>query len=81
LTVTVQSRFVGPQFEDDLNQLPMAGFFILDVAASRQLFSNLAIFAAIENLLDRQYLVGRAGLDTLGQPFTVRAGLRFRAGR
>jgi outer membrane receptor protein involved in Fe transport len=80
LTVTVQSRFVGPQFEDDLNQLPMAGFFILDVAASRRLFSNLAIFAAIENLLDRQYLVGRAGLDTVGQPFTVRAGLRWRAG-
>jgi outer membrane receptor protein involved in Fe transport len=81
LTVTLQARFVGPQFEDDLNQLPMGGFFIVDVAASRRLFSELAIFVAVENLLDRRYVVGRAGLDTLGQPFTVRAGLRLRAGR
>jgi hypothetical protein len=30
------------------------------------------------NLLDRRYLVGRAGVDTVGAPRTVRAGLRRR---
>jgi len=81
LTASLQSRFVGPQYEDDLNLQPMAGFFIVDLAVSRQLVSGLEVFAAIENLFDRQYVVGRAGIDTIGQPFTVRGGLRLRTGR
>ena len=80
-TATLQTRFVSPQFEDDLNQLPMAGFFIVDLYASRRLIGELEIFAAVENLLNREYLVGRAGVDTVGQPLTVRAGLRLHLGR
>jgi outer membrane receptor protein involved in Fe transport len=77
LTATVLTRIVGLQFEDDLNQLPMPGFLIFDLAASRRIGSSLELYAAIENLFNRQYLVGRAGIDTIGQPFTVRLGLRL----
>ena len=80
ITATVQGRFISQQFEDDLNQLPMPGFFILDLAASRRIVSWLEGYAAIENLFNRQYLVGRAGVDTIGQPFTFRAGLRLHLG-
>lgn len=81
VTGTLQIRFVGPQFEDDLNTLPMAGFAIADLAISRRIASNLEVFAAAENLFNHSYVVGRAGVDTIGQPFTVRGGFRLRTGR
>jgi outer membrane receptor protein involved in Fe transport len=59
----------------------MAGLFIVDLYASRRLFGELEVFAAVENLFNREYLVGRAGVDTVGQPLTVRAGLRLHLGR
>ncbi|HLL52867.1 MAG TPA: TonB-dependent receptor, partial [Myxococcaceae bacterium] len=79
-TATAQARWVGPQFEDDLNQLPLGGAVVVDVSASRRVLGNLELFAMIENLLGRRYLVGRAGIDTLGQPFTVLGGVRLREG-
>jgi hypothetical protein len=33
----------------------------------------------VENALDRRFLVGRAGVDTVGAPRLVSAGLRLRA--
>ena len=50
----------------------------MDVSASRRLYQGLELFAVVENLFNREYLVGRAGVDTVGQPFMVRAGLRWR---
>ncbi len=78
-TATVQLRVVGPQFEDDLNEAGMGGVALVDVSASRRLYAGLELFAAVENLFNREYLVGRAGVDTVGQPFTLRAGLRWRS--
>jgi iron complex outermembrane receptor protein len=80
-TATLLTRVVGPQFEDDQNQLAMAGFLIVDLSASRRVIGELEVYAAVENLFNRVYLVGRAGVDTVGQPFTLRAGLRLHIGR
>jgi outer membrane receptor protein involved in Fe transport len=75
----VQVRVVGPQWEDDLNTLSMNGFAVLDAFASRILAGGLEVFAGAENILNVRYLVGRAGVDTLGAPFTFRVGLRLRS--
>jgi iron complex outermembrane receptor protein len=56
----------------------MGGYAVVDVSLGRRLFWKLEAFAAVENLFDRQYLVGRAGIDTIGQPFLMRVGLRLR---
>jgi iron complex outermembrane receptor protein len=77
-TATLQLRVTGPQYEDDLNERGMGGYAVVDVAASRHLFWKLDLFAAVENLFDREYLAGRAGVDTLGPPLTARVGLRLR---
>lgn len=77
-TATLQARVLGPQFEDDANLLAMGGYVLLDAALSRRLWWGLEVYVAAENLLDRTYLVGRAGVDTIGAPFTFRAGLRLR---
>ncbi|NVJ13277.1 TonB-dependent receptor [Myxococcus sp. AM010] len=78
VTATVQLRATGAQFEDDLNERPMGGYAVVDVSASRHLFWKLHVFGAVENLFDREYLAGRAGVDTLGPPLLARVGLRLR---
>jgi outer membrane receptor protein involved in Fe transport len=80
LTATVQLRVTGPQFEDDLNERGMGGYAVVDAFVSRRLVGGLELFAAGENLFNRRYLVGRAGIDTIGQPRMVRVGLRWRSG-
>lgn len=79
LTATVQLRVTGPQFEDDLNERGMGGYAVVDAFVSRQLVQKLELFAAVENLFNRRYLVGRAGVDTIGQPLMLRVGLRLRS--
>jgi outer membrane receptor protein involved in Fe transport len=78
VTATVQLRVTGPQYEDDLNERGMGGYAVVDVSASRRLFWKVHLFAAVENLFDREYLAGRAGVDTLGPPLLARVGLRLR---
>jgi iron complex outermembrane receptor protein len=78
VTASVQLRALGRQYEDDLNTLPMGAFAVVDAYVSREVGGGLSVFAAVENLFDREYLVGRAGVDTIGQPLTVRAGVHLR---
>ncbi len=78
LTATLQLRVTGPQFEDDLNERGMGGYAVVDAFVSRRLVGGLELFAAAENVFDQRYLVGRAGVDTIGQPLMLRVGLRLR---
>lgn len=75
--VTAQVRYLGDQYEDDLNTLPMAGFTLVDAIAARRLTHGLSVFVAVENLLDERYLVGRAGVDTIGAPRMIQVGLSY----
>jgi outer membrane receptor protein involved in Fe transport len=80
LTLGLQARAAGPQFDDDQNQLRLRGYFTLDALASRRLARGVEAFVAAENLTGRRYEVGRTPVLTLGPPLFVRAGLRFRFG-
>lgn len=77
-TATTEVRIDGPQFKDDLNTLEMGGFVVVSLSVSRRLWYGFELFSAIENLCDRRYVVGRAGIDTHGQPLLGRVGLRLR---
>jgi outer membrane receptor protein involved in Fe transport len=78
-TITAQVRYLGPQFEDDLNTLPMGAVALFDARIARVLGHGLAAFVTGENLFDRRYLVGRAGIDTLGAPRTIALGIALTA--
>lgn len=78
LSAALQVRVSGAQYEDDLNTLEMKPYAVVDLSFTRRLFWNLELFAAAENLLDATYLVGRAGVDTVGPPLIARGGLRIR---
>ena len=79
VTLVAQVRYLGPQFEDDLNTLPIGAVVLVDAHAERSLGHGLTIFASGQNLFDRRYLVGRAGIDTEGAPRTFELGIAYRA--
>ena len=53
---------------------------LIDVFAAWHATRRLDVFLAVENLLDKTYDVGRAGLATIGQPRFVHGGLRIQGG-
>jgi len=77
-TARVQGIAALIQYEDDQNTLPLGTQFRLDVYLARAIGRVVEIYAAMENILDRRDLVGRAGVDTISGPFTVRLGVRLR---
>ncbi len=80
VTVAIQGRAVGAQFDDDQNLFRLARFFTMDAFASRRLTRGLDVFAAFENLLNQRYEVGRTPTRTLGPPILARIGIRVRLG-
>jgi outer membrane receptor protein involved in Fe transport len=72
-------RYVGSQFEDDLNTLPLGGYATVDVTVSRAITKWGEVFVAAENLFDRTYAVGRTseGVISTGAPRVVRGGVRL----
>jgi outer membrane receptor protein involved in Fe transport len=81
LALGMQTRIVGPQFDDDLNQFRLPAYFTVDAILSRPVSHNVEIYAAVENLLNRRYVVGRTPIATIGPPVLVRAGFRFHFAR
>jgi outer membrane cobalamin receptor len=84
INVSVQGRFIGDQFEDDLNTLKLGDFFVVDLMLWRPIpvpkLSAGEIFFAVENLFDRDYEVGKTadGIITTGTPLLVHGGVRVR---
>jgi iron complex outermembrane receptor protein len=77
LALSLVARLVSQQFEDDQNQLPLAGFFSLDARAAWRFGRRVDLFAAFKNVTGQRYEVGRTPVTNLGPPFLLRAGLRF----
>jgi outer membrane cobalamin receptor len=77
LLLSVAGRFVGQQFDDDQNQLPLDRFYTMDVQVGRGVTRHLEIFGAIENVLDQRYQVARTPVVSLGPPVLFRVGLRL----
>ncbi|MPY88567.1 MAG: TonB-dependent receptor [Luteitalea sp.] len=75
-TVGGQVRVVGPQWEDDRNTLKLSDATVVDLLVERDLVRGVALFAAVENLFDAEYDVGRTPLRTIGAPRALRFGLR-----
>jgi outer membrane receptor protein involved in Fe transport len=77
VTLGLQARWTGEQFDDDQNRFRLDDFTAVDLFASRSIGSGLSLFAAVENLFDEAVEIGRTPVRTLGPPRLVRAGVRF----
>jgi iron complex outermembrane recepter protein len=80
LTVSAQLNYIGLEYEDALNTLPMAQVFLVNALAAWHINPMLDVFLGVENLFNTEYLVGRAGVDTVGQPRFIHGGVRLRLG-
>ena len=80
LTMSIQGRAVGSQFDDDQNQLGLDRYFTLDAFVSRSIGKGVELFGAFENLTDQRYDIGRTPVRTIGPPLLARVGLRFSLG-
>ena len=84
VNVSVQGRYVGDQFEDDINSLRLGNYFVVDLMLWRSIpvprVSASELFLAVENLFDRTYEVGKTtdGIVTIGAPLLVHGGIRVR---
>ena len=80
LTVAIQGRAIGAQFDDDQNLLKLDQYFALDLFASRALGPHVELFAAFENLFNERYPIARTPVLMVGPPLLARAGFRLRFG-
>ena len=77
VTATLATRWSDSAFEDDRNSLALDSFTLVDAELARTLRRGLAVFAAVENVFDEEYIAGRAGVTTVGTPRLVRLGVRL----
>ncbi len=80
-TLSLESRLSGHQFDDDANAYLLHGYFRMDAYASHNLCSRIEVFAAGENLFDRNIEVAKTPTTTLGMPRVARIGFQFRLDR
>jgi outer membrane receptor protein involved in Fe transport len=80
-TLNLQGRLSGRQFDDDANVSLLHGYFRLDAYASHDFGKRVEVFAAGENLLNRQIEVAKTPTTTLATPRVARAGFLIRLGR
>jgi outer membrane receptor protein involved in Fe transport len=78
LTVFLQGRWAGDQFEDDLNQLVLPSYTVADLSLRRAVKDDLDLFLSVENLFDEEVVTGRTPIETLGAPRLVQLGLSWR---
>ena len=76
----LQGRAIGAQFDDDQNRFRLDRYFTLDGFVSRPVGRGVELFAAAENLFDKEYDIGRTPLRTIGPPLLARFGVRLRFG-
>jgi len=77
---SVEARYVSARYEDDLNSLPIADYFLTNVRVSRPLTAKLEIFLSVQNLFDTTYEISRSedGIIGIGAPRLVSTGVRAR---
>jgi outer membrane receptor protein involved in Fe transport len=69
-TASTQLRYVGKQYEDDLNELPLAPFTTVDVSLGYRFNDHCNATVRVENLFDTEAEVGKtsSGLVSIGAP-------------
>jgi outer membrane receptor protein involved in Fe transport len=65
------------QFDDDRNELPLAGYFVVDAFAAYPFRKGFDVTLALENLFGEDVEVSATPVVTLGQPRAIRVGLRY----
>lgn len=76
--LALQGRASSSQFDDDQNLFRLEPYAQIDMYASRELNEGIKIYAAIENVFNSRYSIGRTPIRTIASPVNLRVGLRWR---
>lgn len=76
--LALETRFESHRFDDDLNQLKLGRYFILNLGVSRALGEHWRAFLNVENVFNDKYAVQATPVIQFGTPILVTAGVRFR---
>ncbi|HEY3129838.1 MAG TPA: TonB-dependent receptor [Acidobacteriota bacterium] len=79
VNIGLAARYNSDAFEDDRNALRLGSYKVFDIYVSRPIRSGVEVYAAVENLFDRNYATGRTPATTVGTPRTIRMGVNFRS--
>jgi outer membrane receptor protein involved in Fe transport len=77
-TGTATVRFIGAQFDDDVNAFKLDSGTLADARVAWRLTRWIAAFAAIENAFDQEIDTGKTPIRTIGAPRMARAGISLR---
>lgn len=77
----VQARWSAMQFDDDLNRFRLRGFFVADAFVAHPFVRGLEATFAVENIFDARIETAATPVINLGQPRSVRVGLRYQRSR
>ncbi|MEQ1644269.1 MAG: TonB-dependent receptor, partial [Pyrinomonadaceae bacterium] len=77
-TIAIQGRASSSQFDDDQNLFRLEPFRQVDVYASRVLNEHLKVYAAVENVFNSRYSVGRTPIRTISSPLGFRLGFAWK---
>ena len=76
IMLSLQGRFVGDQFDDDINSLLLDRYFALDLFVGRSLGHGVEVFAAAENVTNQRYTIAKTPTPNIGPPILARVGVR-----
>ena len=79
-TLSLQSRISGRLYDDDANAHLLHSYFKLDAYGSHDFGSRFEVFAAGENLFDREIEVAKTPTTTLSMRRVARAGINVKLG-
>jgi len=77
----LQGRAESEEFDDDLNQFRLPGYFVLSASVSRAFGERVEVFFAGDNLLNKKYVIEETPTPQLASPILVRAGVRLQLSR
>jgi outer membrane receptor protein involved in Fe transport len=75
---TVDFRMVGDAYDDDLNELLLPAFNLLDLSVRVPLTNRLGAYFAVENVADTEYVVRLTPIENLGAPRIAHGGIEVR---
>jgi outer membrane receptor protein involved in Fe transport len=77
--ITPRVRWIGTQFNDDENQMPLESAVVADLSVSRRLGAHAQLFITIENLGNTQIQTGLSttGVISTGEPRMTFGGIRL----
>jgi vitamin B12 transporter len=79
LITTLELRYVGDQYDDDLNTRKLGDYTTVNLSLLKTLVRGWQVFAGVENLFDERFAAAETadGLVTYGAPVLVHAGIRY----